>query len=599
MIRVSPFLVVAAFGLLAAGVVTSQLALVYIAIAVGVVSLLTLVAGILRSRDEVFGPARPRAADHPAEPDGTSSPEIAVPAGSAAAAGAGSSAETSRGLSQERTGSPRAARSPGRDDDRDREELVYRAGADVEQRASGYRPGGRARESDGQDEDQTTGYGAGAYAWQRERDSGRRDHTSRPGGPPWGDRGRDAGTAPATGSGSPPRPGQPARPGTPPRPATPRFKPWAAQDWPLEDRREDERKPGGETRDRDRDRRGEPGGRDRRAAPWERDRADGQPAAGQRADDEHPDETRPFASAQPPAGPAEDSRYRPADFWRRPPAPESRPAGPGTEGPPTPGVPAGAGTPGPRTPDVPAETDDSAPSPRESAGGPVSVPAPTGADTTRAASGTDTGEDAPAAERAERAGPGEPAPAPEPAPAAGDATATVSSPVRPGEPLSSGEAESGEPAPGEPGPSGEPVPASDSAQPAEAAPSREGARPNESPGKETPAPESPAGEPAQSGEPASASEPAADDAAGASEPEEPAADAASAEEAPEGSGPADDTPGDAGTADQTVTVVPGVPRYHRSECILIRFMGDDDLQKMALEAAKEAGCTPCRACQEV
>jgi hypothetical protein len=48
-----------------------------------------------------------------------------------------------------------------------------------------------------------------------------------------------------------------------------------------------------------------------------------------------------------------------------------------------------------------------------------------------------------------------------------------------------------------------------------------------------------------------------------------------------------------------VTVVPGVPRYHSSDCILIRFMGDDDLQKMSLEAAKGAGCTPCRACQEV
>jgi hypothetical protein len=58
----------------------------------------------------------------------------------------------------------------------------------------------------------------------------------------------------------------------------------------------------------------------------------------------------------------------------------------------------------------------------------------------------------------------------------------------------------------------------------------------------------------------------------------------------------------AGTAnsaesDQDVTVVPGVPRYHRSECILIRFMGDNDLQRMPVERAREAGCTPCRACQ--
>jgi hypothetical protein len=45
-----------------------------------------------------------------------------------------------------------------------------------------------------------------------------------------------------------------------------------------------------------------------------------------------------------------------------------------------------------------------------------------------------------------------------------------------------------------------------------------------------------------------------------------------------------------------VTVVPGVPRYHKAHCILIRFMGDSDLDKMTLAAARKAGCTPCRAC---
>jgi hypothetical protein len=45
-----------------------------------------------------------------------------------------------------------------------------------------------------------------------------------------------------------------------------------------------------------------------------------------------------------------------------------------------------------------------------------------------------------------------------------------------------------------------------------------------------------------------------------------------------------------------VTVVPGVPRYHRANCILIRFMGEKDLVKTTLGAAREAGCTPCRAC---
>ena len=45
-----------------------------------------------------------------------------------------------------------------------------------------------------------------------------------------------------------------------------------------------------------------------------------------------------------------------------------------------------------------------------------------------------------------------------------------------------------------------------------------------------------------------------------------------------------------------ITVVPGVPRYHNARCILIRFMGENDLDKMTLAAAREIGCTPCRAC---
>ena len=73
---------------------------------------------------------------------------------------------------------------------------------------------------------------------------------------------------------------------------------------------------------------------------------------------------------------------------------------------------------------------------------------------------------------------------------------------------------------------------------------------------------------------------------------------------PEDTGNAKDTGGTGGpedladtrSADQPVTVVPGVPRYHRSDCILIRFMGESDLQKMPVEAARENGCTPCRAC---
>jgi hypothetical protein len=46
-----------------------------------------------------------------------------------------------------------------------------------------------------------------------------------------------------------------------------------------------------------------------------------------------------------------------------------------------------------------------------------------------------------------------------------------------------------------------------------------------------------------------------------------------------------------------VTVVPGVARYHRSECILIRFLGAGDLEIMSRQEAEEATFVPCRACQ--
>ena len=46
-----------------------------------------------------------------------------------------------------------------------------------------------------------------------------------------------------------------------------------------------------------------------------------------------------------------------------------------------------------------------------------------------------------------------------------------------------------------------------------------------------------------------------------------------------------------------VTVVPGVLRYHDHNCILIRFMGDEDVQKMTLDEATQTGHSPCRACQ--
>ena len=82
--------------------------------------------------------------------------------------------------------------------------------------------------------------------------------------------------------------------------------------------------------------------------------------------------------------------------------------------------------------------------------------------------------------------------------------------------------------------------------------------------------------------------------------------AETAETAPDAAAAADGADaGEAGATDagssesstKQVTVVPGVPRYHLEECILIRFMADDDLQKMTVKQATEAGCTPCRACQ--
>ena len=46
-----------------------------------------------------------------------------------------------------------------------------------------------------------------------------------------------------------------------------------------------------------------------------------------------------------------------------------------------------------------------------------------------------------------------------------------------------------------------------------------------------------------------------------------------------------------------VTVVPGVARYHRRECILIRFLGDGDLEIMTKQEAVDAKFVACRACQ--
>jgi hypothetical protein len=46
-----------------------------------------------------------------------------------------------------------------------------------------------------------------------------------------------------------------------------------------------------------------------------------------------------------------------------------------------------------------------------------------------------------------------------------------------------------------------------------------------------------------------------------------------------------------------VAVIRGVPRYHKPDCVLIRFMPEGDSQKLSVAEAKKAGCTPCTACE--
>jgi hypothetical protein len=67
---------------------------------------------------------------------------------------------------------------------------------------------------------------------------------------------------------------------------------------------------------------------------------------------------------------------------------------------------------------------------------------------------------------------------------------------------------------------------------------------------------------------------------------------------PDGQRPAGQRSGDGQSAGNTqVSIVPGIARYHTAECILIRFLGDDDLEVMSRTAAEAAGCVPCKACR--
>jgi hypothetical protein len=61
--------------------------------------------------------------------------------------------------------------------------------------------------------------------------------------------------------------------------------------------------------------------------------------------------------------------------------------------------------------------------------------------------------------------------------------------------------------------------------------------------------------------------------------------------------PTGEPPAEQQSGTRLVTVVPGVPRYHEPNCILIRFMSEDDIQKKSIPEAKAGKCTPCAACQ--
>ena len=71
---------------------------------------------------------------------------------------------------------------------------------------------------------------------------------------------------------------------------------------------------------------------------------------------------------------------------------------------------------------------------------------------------------------------------------------------------------------------------------------------------------------------------------------------AGSEPIPDASEPPADASAGAPAEISLVTVIPGVPRYHDPDCVLVRFMTDDDIKKQSVAQAKEAGCTPCGAC---
>ena len=121
------------------------------------------------------------------------------------------------------------------------------------------------------------------------------------------------------------------------------------------------------------------------------------------------------------------------------------------------------------------------------------------------------------------------------------------------------------------------------------------------PGKPDPAeaPPLPTAKPARSDEQRDQEEAGSERTRQAEAAEAPAPQAAVASERATAS-TADDTPaGESAAGDDAmqVSVVPGITRYHRSDCQLIRFLSADDLDMMTKQAATENGCVPCKACK--
>jgi hypothetical protein len=44
-------------------------------------------------------------------------------------------------------------------------------------------------------------------------------------------------------------------------------------------------------------------------------------------------------------------------------------------------------------------------------------------------------------------------------------------------------------------------------------------------------------------------------------------------------------------------VVPGIARYHKEDCLLIRFLAEEDLDTMSMAAAVAENLIACKACK--